>query len=92
MKVRVLVAQSCSTLCDPIDCCLPGSSVHGILQARILEWIAISFAMGTSPTQGWNPRLLHYRQILYLLSHQGSMIMITYSEEKIITTLHSQIL
>ena len=36
------VAQSCLTLCDPMDCSPPGSSVHGILQARILEWVAIS--------------------------------------------------
>jgi len=42
------VAQSCPTLCDPVDCSLPGSSVHGILQARILEWIAISFSRGSS--------------------------------------------
>ena len=41
--VRVLVARSCLTLCNPTDCSLPGSSVHGILQARILEWIAIPF-------------------------------------------------
>ena len=39
------VAQLCPTLCDPMDCSLPGSSVHGILQARILEWVAISFSM-----------------------------------------------
>ena len=39
----VLVTQSCLTLCDPMDCSLAGSSVHGILQARILEWVAISF-------------------------------------------------
>ena len=39
-----LVTQSCPTLGDPMDCSLPGSSVHGILQARILEWVAISFA------------------------------------------------
>ena len=38
------VAQSCPTLCDPMDCNLPGSSVHGIFQARILEWVAISFS------------------------------------------------
>ena len=43
----VLVTQSCLTLCDPMDCTLPGSSVHGILQARKLEWVAISFS--TSP-------------------------------------------
>ena len=42
--VCVLVAQSCPTLCNPMDCSLPGSFVHGILQARILEWVAISFA------------------------------------------------
>ena len=37
------VAQSCPTLCDPMDCSPPGSSIHGILQARTLEWVAISF-------------------------------------------------
>ena len=47
------VAQSCPTLCDPVDCSLPGSSVHGILQARILEWIAISFSRGSSPPRDW---------------------------------------
>ena len=43
-----LVAQLHPTLCDPIDCSPPGSSVHGILQARILEWVTISFSRGTS--------------------------------------------
>ena len=42
------VAQSCLTLCDPMDCRLSGSSVHGIFQARVLEWIAISFSRGSS--------------------------------------------
>ena len=42
--VCVLVTQSCLTLCDPMDCNLPGTSVHGILQARTLEWVAISFS------------------------------------------------
>ena len=41
--VCVLAIQSCLTLCDPMDYWLPGSSVHGILQARVLEWVAISF-------------------------------------------------
>ena len=41
------VVQSCLTLCDPVDCSTPGSSVHGILQARILEWVAISFSRGS---------------------------------------------
>ena len=39
-----LVTQLCPTLCDPMDCSLPGSSVHGISQARILEWVVISFS------------------------------------------------
>ena len=43
------VAQSCWTLWDPMDCSLPGSSVHGIFQAIVLEWIAISFSRGSRP-------------------------------------------
>ena len=141
LKMKVLVCWSCVTLCDPMDCSLLGSSVHGILQARILEWVAIPFSRGssqhrdqirvscisgsfftnwatkeaksshesesrsvvsnslwplglytpwTSPgqntglgslfllqgifsTQGLNPGLPHYRQILYQLSHKGSL-------------------
>ena len=44
---KVLFAQLCLTLCDPMDCSPPGSSVHGILQARILEWVAITFSRGS---------------------------------------------
>ena len=44
MSVSVLVAQLCPTLCDPMDFRSPGSSVHGILQARILKWVAIPFS------------------------------------------------
>ena len=51
---------------------LPGSSVHRIFQARILEWVAISSSMGPSQTQGSNLQLLHGRWILYLLGHLGS--------------------
>ena len=47
-KVKVLVAQSYLALCDPMDCSSPGSSVRGISQARILEWVAISFSRGSS--------------------------------------------
>ena len=47
------VAQSCPTLCDPMDCSLPGSSVHGILQARILEWVAMPSSRGSSWSRGW---------------------------------------
>ena len=91
------VVKSCPTLCDPMDCNLPGSSVHGIFQVRVLEWVAISFSRGSSqpkdqtrvpriadrcftvllqgifPTHGSNPGLLHCRQILYCLNHQGSL-------------------
>ena len=63
--VCVLVALLCLTLCDPMDCSLPGSSVHGILQARILEWVAIPFSKGIFPTQGSNSGILHCRQFLY---------------------------
>ena len=52
-----------------MDCSLPGSSVHGIFQARVLEWGAISFSRDP---QGSNPGLSHCRQTLYRLSHQGS--------------------
>ena len=50
---RRVVAQSCPTLCDPMDCSLPGSSVHGSLQARILEWVAISSSRGSSWPRDW---------------------------------------
>ena len=46
--LKVLAAQSCLTLCNPMDCSPPGSSVYGILQARILEWVAISYFKGSS--------------------------------------------
>ena len=68
--MKVLIDQSCPTLYDPMDCSPPGSSVHGILQARILEWV--SLLQGIFPTQGSNLSLPHYGQILYHLSHQGS--------------------
>ena len=49
----VLVAQSCLTLCHPMDCSPPGSSVHEIFQARILEWVVISFSRGSSQPRAW---------------------------------------
>ena len=69
MRVCVLCAvslQSCLTLCYPMDCSLPDSFVHGILQARILEWVAL--LQGIFLTQGSNPcllKLLIYKRILY---------------------------
>ena len=54
---ELLVAQSCPTLCNPMDCSSPVSSVHGILQARILKWVAISFSRGSSrPRDGTQTR------------------------------------
>ena len=53
MKEKVLVAQLCLTPCDLKDCNLAGSSVHGILQARILEWVAISFSRGSFQPRDW---------------------------------------
>ena len=48
VEVAMSVTQSCPPLCDPMDCSPPGSSVHGILQARILEWVATAFSRGPS--------------------------------------------
>ena len=47
------VAQLCLTLCDPVDCSLPGSSIQGIFQARVLEWVAISFSKWSSQPRDW---------------------------------------
>ena len=58
-------------LCDHMDCSLPGSSVHRILQARRLEWVAMSFFQGIFPDQGSNLSLLYYMQILYHLGFSG---------------------
>ena len=68
-QVKVKLAQSCPTLCDPMN-----HPVHGILQARILEGVAFPFCRGIFPTQGSNPGLPHCRWMLYQLSHQGSPI------------------
>ena len=65
MKEKVKVTQSCPILCNPMD-----YTIHGILQARKLEWVAFPFSRGIFPTQGSNPGLPHCRRILYQLSHQ----------------------
>ena len=53
-KVKSEVAQLCLTLCDPMDYSPPGSSIHGIFQVRLLEWVAISFCRGSSWPRDWN--------------------------------------
>ena len=65
-KYCCLIPKSCPTLCDPIHCSPPGSSVHSIFQARILEWVVISFSRGS------NLHLLHWQVASLPLSHQGS--------------------
>ena len=62
---KMLVAQSCLTLCNPMDCSSPGSSVHRISQARILEWVAISFSRGSSWPTDWTRVSCIGRKILY---------------------------
>ena len=68
--------QLCPSLCDPVDCTLPGSCVHGILQARILKWVDIPSSKGIFPTQGLILHLPHCRQTFFffflLLSPWGS--------------------
>ena len=71
---NVFITQLCPPLSDPMDCSPPGSSVHGILQARVLEWVAIPFSRGSSPTQGSKPGLLHCRQILYCWLTQENIL------------------
>ena len=66
-KVKMKATQSRLILCDPMDCSLPGSFVYGILQARMLEWVAIPFSWDL-PGPGIEPQLLHCKQILYHLS------------------------
>ena len=72
MKVKVLVTQSCLTLCNPTDCSLPGSSVHRGSPGKNTRVSSHAFLQGIFPTQGSYPSLLCCRQILYLLSHQES--------------------
>ena len=68
-RMQVWVTQLCPTLCNPMNCSPPASSVHRILQARVLEWVAIPFSRGVFPTQGVNLGLLHFKQSVYHLSH-----------------------
>ena len=66
VQVKATVAQSCLILCDPMDYSPPGSFIHGIFQARILEWVAISSLLGIFLPQGLNLHLLHWQAVLYL--------------------------
>ena len=66
------VIQSCPTLCDPMDCSLPGSSIHGIFQARVLEWVAISFSR--IPKKGNAKECSNYCTIV-LISHMSKVML-----------------
>ena len=83
---RLCVCHSVVSLCHPMDCSHPGFSVHGIFQARILEWVP---SPGHLPDQGSNPGLLHCRQILYHLSHGACFLPATYCFPLAICSLHS---
>ena len=67
----VCVSQSCPTLCNPMDCSPAGSSVHGILQARKLEWVAIPFSRGSSQPRGqtWVSRNMQILAVVETFSH-----------------------
>ena len=67
-----LVTQLCLTLCDPMDCSPPGSSVHGDSPGKNTGVCCHALLQGIFPIQGSNPGLWHCRRILYCLSHQGS--------------------
>ena len=68
--VLCLVTQLCLTLCDPMDCSPPGSSVHGDSPRKTIGVGCHALLQGIFPTQGSNPGLPHCRWILYYLSHQ----------------------
>ena len=81
----VLVAQTCLTLCNPIDCSLPGSSVHGVLQTRIPEWVAMPSSRLTEVTLGKNGICYIYMYHIFICSffdeHLGCMLTIKLLEE-----------
>ena len=73
-RVKVLVAQSHPTLCDPVFCSLPGSSVHGISQARKLEWIAMPSSKGSSQPRNWTRVLCIAGRFFIVRATRGASI------------------
>ena len=73
-KVKVLFAQLCLTLCNPREYRPPGSSIHGILRARILEWVAIPFSRGSFQTRDQTQVSCITGRFFYHLSHQGKQL------------------
>ena len=80
--MKALVTQSCLTLCDPMDCSPPGSSVHGILWARILEWVALYFLRESSWSRDQTQVSCVVGRFFYHLSHQGSPITKVFLDNK----------
>ena len=77
MCVRAKWLQSCLTLCDPMDCSLPGSSVHAILQTRILEWVSMPSSRGPSRPRDWTCVSCVScigKQVLYYSCYVGSLL------------------
>ena len=77
------VAQSCPTLCDSMDCSPPGSSIHEILQAKILEWVAISFSKGSSQARDQKPVSPAWQTDSSPVSHLGSPQCQKHMDEKL---------
>ena len=75
MKVKATraVTQACLTLCDPMDCGLQGSSIHGILRARMLDVGSHSLLQGIFSNQGLNLGLLHCKQIILTVEPSGKL-------------------
>ena len=69
----------CPILCDPMDCSLPGSSVHGILQARIVEWVTVPFFRGSSQSRDW-PKISHNAGGFFILEPPGKPIWVLRQE------------
>ena len=79
LRLHVKSLHSCLTLCDPMGCSLPGSSVRGIFQARILEWVAISSSRESSQPRGLNLHLLHFLHWQVILYHCASWEALPYT-------------
>ena len=86
------VALACVTLCSHVDCGPPGSSVHGISQARTPKWVVISFSGGSFLNQGSNTHLLHWQVDSFPLSHRGSLMIISRSIHLYCWTWHYLVL
>ena len=89
VKSESEVAQSCPTLCDPMDCSLPGSFFHGISQARVLEWVAIAFSVGADYMM-WNAepdesqaRIMIAGKNINSFRYADDITLMTESEEKL---------